>query len=399
MSFTLDSYLRFTEEHDRKHLFREEIQITDRSCEICYPVTTPISQSFNHFWTWTYNQFNARSYSAYTLTAFEAFIAKYYSEGTPIQTPIDKTLEDLALSIVVSTRYLYNFEVRTFIRDLLYIARYTNYFQRPVSNKVLKGNSHFHLTGNLKYTLPQLGAPSGTNITNTNINNTPMAMDANAFQTEMENIFGTAGAHLRTRHEKELVKIATFHERDDEDPIEWLEHILKAAEANRWSDQLNRRKDILAAFLKDAAATWFEGDRANIDNWNTNGSNTSFVSRFKLYFCNEAKKGLWYQQIMCLRQAPNESVDSYATKFLKLANRLGTGSLSNEQQKRMFMYGLSPIYAPMVHMKDPGTIAEAIQHARSAEVGYHYANPTLMMTTTPMATSSTSAIATSTPSL
>ena len=84
---------------------------------------------------------------------------------------------------------------------------------------------------------------------------------------------------------------------------------------------------------------------------------------------------------MNLRQLSNENVDSYATKFIKLANKVGLTDAA--QQKRMFLFGLSPTFTPMVHMQNPADVAAAIVAAQNAEISFNYAVTTTAILTLP----------------
>src|SRR5436305_12368629 len=71
---------------------------------------------------------------------------------------------------------------------------------------------------------------------------------------------------------------------------------------------------------------------------------------------------------MMLKQK-EESVDTYAAKFIKLAKRADV--TQEAQKKRMFLHGLRHTLIPFVSMKDPATTAEAIEVARKIEAGFN----------------------------
>jgi hypothetical protein len=188
--------------------------------------------------------------------------------------------------------------------------------------------------------------------------------------------------------EYSVIKIEPFYGRDGEDPIEWLETFDRASITNRWTTQ-DRKVQVASGHLKDAAAAWFATNSAAMgNNWNTttNGGN-NFTDLFKAHFASDARKNIWYQQLMNLRQLSNENVDSYATKFIKLANKVGLTDAA--QQKRMFLFGLSPTLTPMVHMQNPADVAAAVVAARNAEIGFNYAATTTAIPTLPSSSTST----------
>ena len=70
-----------------------------------------------------------------------------------------------------------------------------------------------------------------------------------------------------------------------------------------------------------------------------------------------------------LKQKEEESVDTYAAKFIKLAKRADV--TQEAQKKRMFLHGLRHTLIPFVSIKDPATTAEAIEVARKIEAEFN----------------------------
>src|SRR5215213_6146813 len=68
---------------------------------------------------------------------------------------------------------------------------------------------------------------------------------------------------------------------------------------------------------------------------------------------------------MMLKQKEDESVDTYAAKFIKLAKRAEV--TQEAQKKRMFLHELKHTLIPFVSMKDPATTQEAMDAARKIE--------------------------------
>ena len=62
-----------------------------------------------------------------------------------------------------------------------------------------------------------------------------------------------------------------------------------------------------------------------------NNATDNFTDMFNKRFVNETKKNQWYHDLTNLRQQHDESVDSYANKFKKLAERIG---LADDAQKK-----------------------------------------------------------------
>ena len=110
----------------------------------------------------------------------------------------------------------------------------------------------------------------------------------------------------------------------------------------------------------------------NFDTGTNGGAN--FTDLFNGRFVSETRKNQWYQELTSLRQKNDESVDSYANKFKKLADRINLQDAA--QKKRMFLMGLNPAYTPHVYARNPADLDAAIDAARLVEIGFNYASGT-----------------------
>ncbi|CAG8732160.1 12998_t:CDS:2, partial [Funneliformis mosseae] len=84
-----------------------------------------------------------------------------------------------------------------------------------------------------------------------------------------------------------IVKVNPFYGKDSEDAQEWIKMFLRVKEANRWLN--NRRVAIATGMLREEAADW-------------------------------------YNLLMNLKQE-NKKVETYASRFKKLANRVDAGGI------------------------------------------------------------------------
>src|SRR5256885_6712230 len=81
---------------------------------------------------------------------------------------------------------------------------------------------------------------------------------------------------------------------------------------------------------------------------------------------------------MTIRQFANEKVDDYSKRFKKLLRKVNFRSENELEivpdilQVRMFLFGLSPLLTPLVTTDNPVTLEEAIERAKTVEVGYNY---------------------------
>ena len=65
-------------------------------------------------------------------------------------------------------------------------------------------------------------------------------------------------------------------------------------EANNVAD--GRKVAVVAAYLRDATAEWYEADKVNI-NWYTDNNAESFIRRIKARFTSDAQKDQWYAEL------------------------------------------------------------------------------------------------------
>ncbi len=61
------------------------------------------------------------------------------------------------------------------------------------------------------------------------------------------------------------VKLSEYHGKSREDVIVWYEEVKRVAIANNWKD--TQVYTIIAAYLKEAAADYYEEESANITGW------------------------------------------------------------------------------------------------------------------------------------
>src|SRR6266498_5801381 len=118
-------------------------------------------------------------------------------------------------------------------------------------------------------------------------------------------------------------------------------------EANNIAD--GRKVAVAAAHLRDAAAEWYETDKANINRYTDNNAG-SFIRRIRARFTSDAQKDQWYAELHQLKQTSGQSVDDYANKFQRLQRKTdanGRTSITNVIQQ--FLIRLNPTMAPMVY--------------------------------------------------
>src|SRR6266498_2156101 len=154
---------------------------------------------------------------------------------------------------------------------------------------------------------------------------------------------------------------------------EWLAELDRMIEANNVVD--GRKVAVAAAHLRDAAAEWYEADKANINRYMDNNAG-SFIRRIKARFTSDAQKDQWYAELHQLKQALGQSVDDYANKFQRLQRKTdANGKTPIANVVRQFLTGLNPTMAPMVYATALVTLQAAIDTAKQYEAGFMMTQP------------------------
>ena len=144
---------------------------------------------------------------------------------------------------------------------------------------------------------------------------------------------------------------------------------LRAKEANGWLD--NRRVAITARMLREEAADWYNLVSGTINRWDGD-ANTGFRERFLARFSSQEKLHRWQYKLMNLKQG-NEKVETYASKFKKLANRVGAGGIPDAFKVRIFLSGLNKELSILITIQNPADLDAAITQAKSVEAVRYYA--------------------------
>ena len=146
------------------------------------------------------------------------------------------------------------------------------------------------------------------------------------------------GPIVPAARETSFVRIEPFYG-DSQDPISWLEDFENAATANGLTD--NRKLQVVPAYLKGAAATWFAGRRADPamapqywehqGGWNAAQIAITLRQPFIDYFRTETKLASWQRELDIHQQGPTEFVEGYAAKLRDLIRQV---DLANDLPER-----------------------------------------------------------------
>ena len=172
---------------------------------------------------------------------------------------------------------------------------------------------------------------------NLNNNPNPLAGLNQAQVQQMDQALRAITAQLARNH---AVPLPTFGGTSHEDPVKWLEEVNRISAANGFDNAY--KLQIIGAYLRDAAATQYDGDRANIHNW-TGNVNDAFDRRFLNQFRTQNKLTQWRQELEKRTQLPGETVEAYAKEIKRLIRRIDVdNNWSDAQKVYSFTKGLAP---------------------------------------------------------
>ncbi|GET04440.1 hypothetical protein GLOIN_2v1869520 [Rhizophagus clarus] len=110
----------------------------------------------------------------------------------------------------------------------------------------------------------------------------------------------------------------------NQDPIAWLEDFTQACNANSIAN--NRKLEVVLAYLKSAASTWWNANQALPNNdlnkvivWTGNNNNTDFIQNFLMAFRTQTLVKIWTTE---LEVETNAFVHPEAIKACKFINGL-----------------------------------------------------------------------------
>src|SRR6266542_3744573 len=182
-----------------------------------------------------------------------------------------------------------------------------------------------------------------------------------------------AGPGPAPAREYSTAKANYYYGKAEEDIEEWLAELDRMIEANNVAD--GRKVAVAAAHLRDAAAEWYETDKANITRYTDNNAR-SFIRRIRARFTSDAQKDQWYAELHQLKQTLGQSVDDYANKFQRLQRKTdANGRTPIANVVRQFLIGLNLTIAPMVYAIASAILQAAIDTANQYEAGFMMTQP------------------------
>ena len=318
--------------HNQLHTYLNQRNITryhrNKSCYICYPPDLVTSERFQHFWNWYTIEYPATTFTRYTQQYLEELNYTYLYIGTA--DAVNTALEDLIFSIQYQVGFaespttvrqnIYNAFIITqgFGLDplqLLYQISETTTAPSSVISDGTESTISSDNTDNNLHINSLLYTDEELNLENLFDNMAANQADVQALTQALQNMAGIfnpnappnananngvfnlinqlqANANAINanppRRESRIADLPYFYG-GNQDPISWLEDFTRACNANGIND--NRKLEVVPAYLKNSASTWWTNNQALANNhanriaaWAGNNNNTDFTTGFPAAF-------------------------------------------------------------------------------------------------------------------
>src|SRR6266516_3036483 len=370
MSFNFQDLRNHQEEYDilvHHPSVDPSTQITrDKSCDVCFPLHTRTPQ-WQNFWTW-FQTLGARSYSGATQ---EAFIEFQHAESSNRQI-------FWLYKLLSYTRYSQDPDLATYlVAEIRQQAENTDNFEGSVQDSTEPA-----------YTAEQYSFASGSDNSTIETESSEAISEEESEPLEDQELpefdeFGleqpledmgdplanailALNAAMARSH---AIPLPTFSGESYEDPIKWFEEIERISRANGYNDEY--KQQVIGAYLKDSAATWYDANRLAIQSWSDDNDN-SFKRRFMNQYRTQNRIIQWRHELEKRIQLPEEKVKQYATNVKKLIKKIDVGNNWDDAQKTYsFTKGLrdeifdkmSPVLAAQQNL----TLEQAISIAQQVE--------------------------------
>ena len=121
-----------------------------------------------------------------------------------------------------------------------------------------------------------------------------------------------------------LAKLSEYHGKSGEDIMVWCEEVDKVAIANNWRDA--RIHTIVTAYLRGAAADYYEKEKLNINGWSGGNAANNLRDLLVNRFASDSMKDVWYSDYLNCRQGITKSVEKYGNRFKKLQKKVDSNN-------------------------------------------------------------------------
>ncbi|GBC47626.2 hypothetical protein GLOIN_2v1869520 [Rhizophagus irregularis DAOM 181602=DAOM 197198] len=182
----------------------------------------------------------------------------------------------------------------------------------------------------------------------------------------------------------------------NQDPVAWFEDFTRACNANGIAN--GRKLEVVPAYLKGAASTWWNANQALPNNnpnkitvWTGNNNNTDFIQNFPAAFRTQTLVKIWTTELKQRRQQPGKDVNTYAAALQELYRRVETNAFAYLEAIKAwkFVNGLLPDLYVTVKPHNEQTWNGAVDRAKAYELTHKdqgavsaYLNKFTPMTTT-----------------
>ncbi|GES72728.1 1-phosphatidylinositol 3-phosphate 5-kinase-like [Rhizophagus clarus] len=176
------------------------------------------------------------------------------------------------------------------------------------------------------------------------------------------------------RREGRVAELPYFYG-GNQDPIAWLKDFTRACNANGIAN--NQKLEVVPAYLKSAASTWWNANQALPNNdpnkvtaWTGNNNNTDFIQNFPTAFRTQTLVKIWTTELEQRRQQPGEDVNTYAAALQELYRRVETNAFVHPEAIKAckFVNGLLPDLYVTVKPHNDQTWNGAVDRAKAYEL-------------------------------
>ena len=154
-----------------------------------------------------------------------------------------------------------------------------------------------------------------------------------------------------------LPNLQQFKNSRDQDPVQWLELFNTLSTLAKWTPEEKAQQ--FPFYLAGEAFSWYS--TAEVDKTKFDLISTAFT---KWYKPNDSLKYVWLDKFWSIKHSEGQSVEEFIQKVLSVGAKL---KQSNNDLMLAITKGLASSVKGYILMKDPKTLDELIECARTAQ--------------------------------
>ena len=163
---------------------------------------------------------------------------------------------------------------------------------------------------------------------------------------------------LENMHENnKLPTLQQFKNSRDQDPVQWLELFNTLSTLAKWTPEEKAQQ--FPFYLAREASSWYSTAEVDKTKWYL--ISTAFT---KWYKSNDSLKYVWLDEFWSIKHSEGQSVEEFIQKVLSVGAKL---KQSNNDLMLAITKGLAPSVKGYVLLKDPKTLDELIEYARTVQ--------------------------------